>query len=627
LKQCQVCKRVYPDSAQQCDDDGPSLHVMNDLAPGTIIRGKYKIVSLIGAGGMATVYRAEHIAFREECAIKIVNDRYSGDRSLSQRFRMEAIVTRRLKHPNAVFLEDLDELDDGRPFMVMEFVKGDSLRDVIRREAPMKPLRAISIARQVAQALAAAHDAGIAHRDIKPENIVLVNTPDGEAVKVLDFGIAKVQSELYGLDTTHATGPGMIIGTPAYMAPEQADPKTGTPVDGRADLYSLGIVLFEMLSGVLPFESDTPMGMLFHQIRTAPRDLPSVVPRLANFPELSGLITRCLQKNQQYRYPTAQRFLADLAIAEVALTEQRATPLDGANFETLEFRAPAAAERRISDPKLEIAHLLVLELVDHAQLATMNLRATALQELELILSSWPEYSQIPKDDLLMLPREGSLTLGFFGNPEAAIRCGLYVGSSLRFHKELRVRIGLHSGPVYRARDLGENLSGGGINFAQRITEWGDSGHILASGTIADLLTQHNVWAACFHELGVAEVMLGVKLRVFNIYTPDAGNSSVPSKLRVGSRKAAALASAAVDVLTPPPTHDSHPGTAAASDLSPAQIEQTVKDLAGFIGPIARIIVKRASQNCATVDELYAAVASEIKSPRDREKFLQKRAWI
>src|SRR5690349_9588020 len=111
MKQCHVCRRTYPDATIRCDDDGTTLQALSEVAPGTIIRGKYKVLSLIGAGGMATVYRALHIAFNEECAIKVVNDRYSGDRTLSQRFRTEAIITRKLRHPNAVVLEDLDELE------------------------------------------------------------------------------------------------------------------------------------------------------------------------------------------------------------------------------------------------------------------------------------------------------------------------------------------------------------------------------------------------------------------------------------------------------------------------------------------------------------------------------------
>jgi serine/threonine protein kinase len=157
MKQCGVCQRDYPDSVDVCPEDASPLQLSSELLPGTVIRGKYKILNRLGMGGMATVYRAVHIAFNEERAIKVVNDRFSGNKELSQRFRTEAIVTRKLRHPNAVFIEDLDVMDDGRPFMVMEFVAGPMLRDAIRDEAPMAPLRAIRIAKQAASALAAAH--------------------------------------------------------------------------------------------------------------------------------------------------------------------------------------------------------------------------------------------------------------------------------------------------------------------------------------------------------------------------------------------------------------------------------------------------------------------------------------
>jgi hypothetical protein len=438
--------------------------------------------------------------------------------------------------------------------------------------------------------------------------------------------VAKVRNELYGMETTHATGPGMIIGTPAYMAPEQADPKISVPVDGRADLYSLGIVFYEMLSGVLPFDSDTPMGMLFHQVKTAPRELIAVLPGMSNYPALTSLIGRSLQKNPLQRHTTAHEFLYELAVAEAAILEGR-TVYQAANLETLEF-TPPASEKRLSDPKLEIAHLLVLESVHDSQSSDINRQAMALQELELILSSWPEYSQIPQQDLFTLPAANSLVLGFFGNPEAAIRCALYVGSSLRFHPHLAVRVGIHSGPVYRARDPLENITGGGINFAQRVTEWGDRGHILASGTIADLLTQHSVWAACFHEIGVAEVVHGVKLRIFNVFTPEAGNSAVPVKLRSVARRAGsgAAAAAAVDVLTPPPAPETRDSdiTPAVHQFSQEELDKAARDLACYIGPIARVIVRRASHHCTSLDQLYSTVAQEIQSSSEREAFLRLR---
>jgi hypothetical protein len=272
---------------------------------------------------------------------------------------------------------------------------------------------------------------------------------------------------------------------------------------------------------------------------------------------------------------------------------------------------------------------MFVDIVAYSRLP-MSAQASAMQELQRIVSSSKEYSTADKDDLIALPISGGLVLSFFGNPEAPIRCALYVSTLLHDHPELQLRMGLHSGPVYRVRDITDNINvaGGGFNFAQRVMDCGDAGHILASGTIVDLLTQHSSWSSYLHELGVAEVKHGVKLRVFNVYTAEAGNPAVPSRLRAGARigVVSGPASSQVAVLTPPPVSGSRTSdmTGTPTPLTAAHVEQAAKDLAAYIGPIARVIVRRASQNCTTLKELYLTVAKEIQSPKDREKFLNSR---
>ena len=193
VKYCDSCHSAYPDDFAICPRDQGPLRVASELLPGMVIRGKYEILEKIGSGGMASVYRAKHLAFGEVCAIKVVAGKLAHDDTFLKRFRNEAVVTRRLQHPNAVRVDDLDTTEDGRPFIVMEFVEGRNLRDVIRQEAPLHPRRAVAITRQVASALAAAHALGIVHRDIKPDNILLTRDAGGhDWAKVLDFGIAKV---------------------------------------------------------------------------------------------------------------------------------------------------------------------------------------------------------------------------------------------------------------------------------------------------------------------------------------------------------------------------------------------------------------------------------------------------
>ena len=169
MKHCPVCNNSYPTNFRICPQDNTSLRETNEIEPGMVIRSKYQILEHLGGGGMADVYRVKHLAFNEICAIKVVKARYADDTAFNNRFKGEAVLTRKLRHPNAIAVEDYDTTEDGRPYIVMEFVKGRNLRSVIDEDGALPVKRALSIALQVARALAAAHKLGITHRDIKPD--------------------------------------------------------------------------------------------------------------------------------------------------------------------------------------------------------------------------------------------------------------------------------------------------------------------------------------------------------------------------------------------------------------------------------------------------------------------------
>jgi serine/threonine protein kinase len=324
VKYCDTCHSAYPDDFNICPRDQGALRQAADLVPGMVIRGKYEVLSKVGSGGMASVYKARHVAFGEVVALKLVGTRLAGDADFLKRFRNEAVITRRLQHPNAVRVEDLDATEDGRPFIVMEYVDGRSLRELVKSEGPQPLARAVTVARQVCSALAAAHALGITHRDIKPDNILLGRGPDGaEHVKVLDFGIAKVREASEGSGEGYTpTRTGMIVGTPQYISPEQAMGKRGDEVDGRADLYSLGVVLYEMVTGRLPFHSDTAMGMLLHHLQTAPTPPSLARPDLDIPAPLTDVLMRALQKDRDQRYGSATEMLAALdGVAALPLPE------------------------------------------------------------------------------------------------------------------------------------------------------------------------------------------------------------------------------------------------------------------------------------------------------------------
>ncbi len=334
MKYCETCHATYPTDFSTCPKDQSVLRPASELLQGMVIRDKYQVLEKIGSGGMASVYRVRHLAFNEERAIKVVSSKLADDPSFLRRFKTEAVVTRKLQHPNAVRVDDLDTTDDGRPYIVMELVQGSNLRDAIEHGGPMPLERVLNIVWQVCSALATAHQLGITHRDIKPDNILLVAQPNGrELVKVLDFGIAKVREG--GIDVGGgytATQTGMVVGTPQYISPEQALGKHGEEIDGRADLYSLGIVIYEMLTGELPFQSDTPMGLLMAHIQTPPVPPHQRKPALGIPPAISQVLMKALEKDPTQRFQTAGEMLEALRqarpsiAARASATTQMITP-------------------------------------------------------------------------------------------------------------------------------------------------------------------------------------------------------------------------------------------------------------------------------------------------------------
>jgi serine/threonine protein kinase len=259
MKTCRVCQRTYSTHFANCPQDGAPLIHSEEWAEGTVVRGKYKIIQKIGEGAMGAVYKALHMHFDEVRAMKVIAAGLASDRTFVKRFEQEAILARKLQHPNAVRVDDIDTTEDGQPFIVMEYIEGKNLRKIISTEGPMPARRVSAIVRQVASALDAAQRLGIVHRDIKPENIVLIQSKKEDVAKVLDFGIAKLKEGLGGTTATSVTDTGMVVGTPPYMSPEQAMAAPGNELDGRSDIYSLGIVMYQMLTDELPIKGETAL--------------------------------------------------------------------------------------------------------------------------------------------------------------------------------------------------------------------------------------------------------------------------------------------------------------------------------------------------------------------------------
>jgi len=296
---CAQCGAEYPADQRFCPTDGTPLRSKTGGTGiiGEIIAERYHVVKALGEGGMGQVYLAEQVKMRRMCALKVMRPQLATDPDAVRRFGAEAENASRIAHPNVAAIYDFGETPEGLVYLAMEFVDGPSLASMLARERVMPPGRVAGIGKQVADALSAAHELGIVHRDLKPDNVMIVRAKDGtERVKVVDFGIAKAMAD----GRTQMTRTGFVLGTPAYMSPEQI---SGDKLDGRSDLYSLGCMLFEMLTGQSPFSGPTGEIVLHRRLtEEAPkaRALSPDVPK-----DLDNVITRLLSRSVDDRFQNA----------------------------------------------------------------------------------------------------------------------------------------------------------------------------------------------------------------------------------------------------------------------------------------------------------------------------------
>jgi serine/threonine-protein kinase len=281
----------------------------SDTLIDTVFDGRYRIVRRLGAGGMANVYMAEDEELDRPVAIKILNDRYANDELFVERFRREARSAAALSHPNIVSIYDRGEAE-GTYYIAMEVIDGASLKELIRQNGRLRPAQAIAYTRQILSALRFAHKNGIVHRDIKPHNILIGAE---ERLKVTDFGIARAGA-------SQMTEAGSIMGTAHYLSPEQA---RGAQVTAASDLYSVGVVLYEMLTGDVPFTGDTPVEIAMKHLNDAPRPPSARVPGIPA--DLDRIVMRALAKDPQDRYRSAEELDSDLARVEAGLPIARET--------------------------------------------------------------------------------------------------------------------------------------------------------------------------------------------------------------------------------------------------------------------------------------------------------------
>ncbi|MBI2897316.1 MAG: serine/threonine protein kinase [Deltaproteobacteria bacterium] len=325
-----------PQPARQGEDSSTE-----DLV-GKIISGKYLVLGRLGTGGMGTIYDCENVAVGRKVALKVLNPLHKARAEAVGRFEREARAAARIGHPNIIDVLDLGRTDDGVPYIVMERLSGEDLFALLDRSGPLQPALAIDIIGQVLGALGAAHAAGIVHRDLKPDNVFLARRgPRADFVKVLDFGVAKFHDAALG-ETRRLTRDGSVLGTPSYMSPEQA--AGSRDIDARSDLYSVGALLYEMLSGTLAYEGENYNEVIAAIITREPRPLREVAPWVTE--GLAAVISRAMARDPNARFQTAAELQAalepysdvmELEVPDAAGSSGRWSPGQKASMPTMDL--------------------------------------------------------------------------------------------------------------------------------------------------------------------------------------------------------------------------------------------------------------------------------------------------
>ena len=463
----------------------------------------------LGRGAFGVTYLAVDNVLRRRVALKVIDVPAAarGSHNVRERFLREARAAAALRHPNVAAIYQFGASPNGsRCFYAMELVQGETLETRVRRDGPLNPKLALEIAIQIARALMAAAAQGLVHRDLKPANIMLTggNAATTELeVKVIDFGLAKAIADAGGeMDLTR----GEFVGTPNFASPEQFE---SGAVDVRSDIYSLGATLWFAITGKTPFA-----GRNIEEIHRAQKSDTLPVEQL-----------------DAARVPSS---LKSLLVSMLAF-EPAARP--GIQELTTSLRRCSAKEIT-----LEIGHVLFIDIVGYSKLSINEQRA-AVDELTQTVRSTEEFREAEASDRLIKIATGDgMALVFYTSPEAPVRCAMQISRALKDHPGLHIRMGIHSGAVSGLLDVTgrANLTGAGLNMAQRVMDCGDAGHILLSKHVAEDLEQYEGWRPLLHDLGTIDVKHGIKLHIVNLYGADVGRRELPATLRMERRRAARM---------------------------------------------------------------------------------------
>jgi hypothetical protein len=473
-------------------------NVPEDLRIGSRI-SHFQILQSLG-GNMASVYVALDLNLRRQVVLKVLPSSGIGD-DAKARFQHEARAASALDHKNICTVHSIETAPSGELLIAMSFYNGQTLCQMMA--AGSVPLaQALDYAQSIAEGLRAAHEKGIVHRDIKPANIMV--TSAGE-VKILDFGIGLMRG------APPLTQTGIILCTPAYSSPEQL---RGEMIDGRADLWSLGVVLYEMIAGSNPFQADNAEATIFKILNEDPPRLTDV---RADTPAwIESLVSQLLAKSPDLRCSSAEDLLGDLAA--------RGSATSG---------VPPVAHDEPQCDDLAFAYVLLADIVGYTKLP-MDEGLGQVELLKKLVMETEEF-QRPAGPRTLIPLDtgDGFALVFFAGPASPVNCAIQLSNGLAEYPRLNVRMSIHFGPIYRRMDLraNANVSGDAINLAERIVNWGDARHILLSAQAAAVLSRQAEWQGCVRNLGMVPIKHGLRIRIFNFYAAAYGNRHLPSNIR------------------------------------------------------------------------------------------------
>jgi len=385
-KVCLTCKKEYNDDRASCPDDGGTLMpVLTDPLIGTVIADKYELLSVLGVGGMSTIYKAKHKYIGRIAAVKLLHPYLVSDASMFQRFQYEAKAASNLNHPNVVAVHDFGITADGKAYLVMDYLAGEDLATLLDKETFLPEEQAREVFRQACAGLDHAHSKGVIHRDLKPSNLFLCPEGDGDViVKLVDFGIAKI-SEVPGEQSQSLTRTGEVFGSPLYMSPEQC---SGKPLDNRSDLYSLGCLMYETLTGRRPLVGNTAIDTMHKHLKEKPLSFKEVAPDVVISQKMEYAVFRCLAKSPTDRFENVAALyleLFDQALPKSSLSASR-TNIPSLN---IELRADKAENESIGASAIQTSDFKFGPGLTAPQDVTALSSANAAIAVKAKQSKWP----------------------------------------------------------------------------------------------------------------------------------------------------------------------------------------------------------------------------------------------